>query len=211
MTEQVEAEEKKKKRAELRTGVDVTWNPPADDVAGDARTDQGRIDEVDVEAANLLPPLIDNRNGEEDLPRAKPFGAAMIMCTLQMGARVLAQCIGYHESFGRDFLIVTLSSGLQQRLFRTSAAVLQLVRLTLHYMMFGKTLRQAYEVECLVPCTDLGTKLPRISLLATIAIAYSIIATIICGFSFGLLWFAWKFLFIWVMDQQRREDYSASY
>lgn len=32
-----------------------------------------------------------------DLPNAKPHGAAMIMCNLQMGAHVLAQCASYHE------------------------------------------------------------------------------------------------------------------
>lgn len=33
----------------------------------------------------------------QDLPNAKPHGAAMIMCNLQMGAHVLAQCTSYHE------------------------------------------------------------------------------------------------------------------
>jgi hypothetical protein len=32
-----------------------------------------------------------------ELPNAKPHGAAMIMCNLQMGAHVLAQCTSYHE------------------------------------------------------------------------------------------------------------------
>lgn len=32
-----------------------------------------------------------------ELPNAKPHSAAMVMCNLQMGAHVLAQCTSYHE------------------------------------------------------------------------------------------------------------------
>lgn len=51
---------------------------------------------------------------------------------------------------------------------------------------------------------DFGVILPRVSLVATIALAYSIISPVINGLamlSFMLLWVAWKFLFTWVFDQ----------
>lgn len=101
----------------------------------------------------------------------------------------------------------------------TFVCPLQLVPLVLHYLkrvFFGNTPRQAYVVEFIMPkvsCVadssikemdahhdpyqvDFGTTLPRVSLLATIAIAYSVISPLICGFAliaFSLLFFAWKF------------------
>jgi len=58
-------------------------------------------------------------------------------------------------------------------------------------MLFGNTPRQTYNVEFMMPNTDLGTTLPRLSLLATIGIAYSVIAPIVAAFAaiaFSLLW-----------------------
>ncbi|KAF8314939.1 DUF221-domain-containing protein [Clavulina sp. PMI_390] len=81
-------------------------------------------------------------------------------------------------------------------------AILQLVPLILHgvkRLLFGNTPRQAFNVGFVMPKTNLGTVLPRISLLATIAIAYSVIAPIVAGFAvvaFSFLWFAWKFLMV---------------
>ncbi|KAF8756837.1 Cytosolic domain of 10TM putative phosphate transporter [Rhizoctonia solani] len=55
---------------------------------------------------------------------------------------------------------------------------------------------------------------PKMSLLCTIAFAYSVIAPVISGLAllaFALYYIAWKFLFLWVYDQpepQELEDYT---
>jgi hypothetical protein len=60
----------------------------------------------------------------------------------------------------------------------------------------GRTPRQAYRVNFQMPSADFGVVLPRMSLLATIGFAYSVISPIINGLamlSFALFFLAWKF------------------
>ena len=48
-----------------------------------------------------------------ELPNAKPHSAAMIMCNLQMGAHVLAQCTSYHEVRG-SLMLLSYRNSIQE-------------------------------------------------------------------------------------------------
>ncbi|KAG8984560.1 hypothetical protein FRB90_005237 [Tulasnella sp. 427] len=101
------------------------------------------------------------------------------------------------------FLTYTVTTGLAG----AASALLQLAGLVLYFVhrwLFGDTPRQAFRKTFVMPTADFGVILPRISLVATIAIAYSVIAPVINGLAllaFSLLWVAWKYLFTWVFDQ----------
>ncbi|KAG8909434.1 hypothetical protein FRC01_006946, partial [Tulasnella sp. 417] len=101
------------------------------------------------------------------------------------------------------FLTYTVTAGLTG----AASALLQLVGLILYFVhrwLFGDTPRGAYQKTYVMPTADFGVILPRISLIATIAIAYSVIAPVINGLALlaaFLLWVAWKYLFTWVFDQ----------
>ncbi|KJA27716.1 hypothetical protein HYPSUDRAFT_62761 [Hypholoma sublateritium FD-334 SS-4] len=108
------------------------------------------------------------------------------------------------------FLIVTLTSGITnvtQGLAGAGTAILQLVPLAAFYLrkwILGRTPRQAYDVTFKMPAADFGVLLPRISLLATIAFAYSVLSPLInllALISYMMFYLAWKFLFMQVFDQ----------
>ncbi|KAG8889514.1 hypothetical protein FRB98_003988 [Tulasnella sp. 332] len=111
------------------------------------------------------------------------------------------------------FLTYTITTGLSG----AASALLQLGGLVMFYVnrwLFGDTPRKAYQKTFVMPNTDLGVQLPRISLLAAIALAYSVIAPIINGLamlSFFLLWIAYKFLFTWVYDQPQASETGGLY
>lgn len=61
---------------------------------------------------------------------------------------------------------------------------------------------------------DFGLVLPRMSLLATIALAYSVLSPIInplATVSFLLFFFSWKFLLTWVFDQPDEYETGGQY
>lgn len=101
------------------------------------------------------------------------------------------------------FLTYTVTTGFAG----AASALLQLAGIALYFLhrwLFGDTPRQAYQKTYVMPTADFGVILPRISLVATIALAYSVIAPVINGLAFlafFLLWVAWKYLFTWVFDQ----------
>ncbi|KIO24905.1 hypothetical protein M407DRAFT_15343 [Tulasnella calospora MUT 4182] len=101
------------------------------------------------------------------------------------------------------FLTYTVTAGLAG----AASALLQIAGLVLYFVhrwLFGDTPRQAYQKTYVMPTADFGVILPRISLIATIALAYSVIAPVINGLALlasFLLWVAWKYLFTWVFDQ----------
>ncbi|KAF9467356.1 DUF221 family protein [Collybia nuda] len=94
-----------------------------------------------------------------------------------------------------------------QGLAGAGGALLQLVPLVLHFIrkwFLGRTPRQAYGVTFLMPSADFGVILPRLSLLATIAFAYSVLSPLInllALISFTMFYLAWKFLLTQVFDQ----------
>ncbi|KAG9007929.1 hypothetical protein FRB93_006948 [Tulasnella sp. JGI-2019a] len=111
------------------------------------------------------------------------------------------------------FLTYTITTGLSG----AASALLQIGSLIMFYInrwLFGDTPRKAYQKTFVMPNTDLGVQLPRISLLAAIALAYSVISPIINGLavlSFFLLWVAYKYLFTWVYDQPQAQDTGGLY
>ncbi|KAG5729523.1 hypothetical protein E4T56_gene4603 [Termitomyces sp. T112] len=96
---------------------------------------------------------------------------------------------------------------ITQGLAGAGGALVQLVPLILHFIkkqFLGRTPRQAYEVTFLMPSADFGIILPRLSLLVTIAFAYSVLSPLInllALISFGMFYLAWKFLLLQVFDQ----------
>ncbi|EAU91569.2 DUF221 family protein [Coprinopsis cinerea okayama7 len=118
------------------------------------------------------------------------------------------------------FLVVTLTSGLTnvtQGLAGAGNALAQFVPLILHYVrkwFLGRTPRQAYAVTFMMPAADFGVVLPRLSLLATIAFAYSVLSPLInllALLSFGMFYIAWKFLFVQVFDQPDETETGGMY
>ncbi|KAG9226508.1 hypothetical protein CCMSSC00406_0005825 [Pleurotus cornucopiae] len=106
---------------------------------------------------------------------------------------------------------------ITQGLAGAGGALIQLMPLILHYIQkwfLGRTPRQAYRVNYLMPAADLETILPRLSLLATIGFAYSIIAPLISLLalvSFIMFFIAWKFLFTQVFDQPDESETGGMY
>ncbi|KDR75323.1 hypothetical protein GALMADRAFT_226985 [Galerina marginata CBS 339.88] len=118
------------------------------------------------------------------------------------------------------FLIVTLSSGITnvtQGLAGAGSALVQLVPLVMHYLrkwFLGRTPRQAYEVTFQMPSADFGVILPRLSLLATITFAYSVLSPLInllALISYGMFYLAWKFLLTQVFDQPDEKETGGLY
>lgn len=78
-----------------------------------------------------------------------------------------------------DANIFFLTYMIQQGFTGAASALLQAGSLIIFFIQrifFGQTPRGAYTATFMMPLVDFGEMLPRISLLATIAIAYSIIA-----------------------------------
>ncbi|KAE9399448.1 DUF221-domain-containing protein [Gymnopus androsaceus JB14] len=78
----------------------------------------------------------------------------------------------------------------------------------------GRTPREAFNVTFLMPSADFGKLLPRLSLLATIGLAYSVLNPLInllAFICFGCYYIAWKFLFIQVFDQPAARESGGGY
>ncbi|TEB37492.1 DUF221-domain-containing protein [Coprinellus micaceus] len=106
---------------------------------------------------------------------------------------------------------------ITQGLAGAGSALVQLVPLVLHYVkkwFLGRTPRQAYGVTFMMPAADFGVLLPRLSLLATITFAYSVLSPLInvLAFgSFGMFFLAWKFLLVQVFDQPDEAETGGMY
>ncbi|KZS87835.1 DUF221-domain-containing protein [Sistotremastrum niveocremeum HHB9708] len=106
-----------------------------------------------------------------------------------------------------DSSIFFLTYMVAQGFAGAGGALLQIAPLIMHFIkkkFLGRTPRQAFDVTFLMPNADFGVILPRMSLLATIGIAYSVISPIINALAFAsylLLFLAWKFLLMYVFDQ----------
>ncbi|KAJ7217741.1 DUF221 family protein [Mycena pura] len=118
------------------------------------------------------------------------------------------------------FLIVTLSSGfisLTQGLAGAGAALAQLFPIVIHFVrkwLLGRTPRQAFSVTFLMPSADFSLILPRLSLLATIGFAYSVLNPIINLFallSYVMFYLAFKFLLTQVYDQPEEFETGGMY
>ncbi|RDB24859.1 Uncharacterized protein RSN1 [Hypsizygus marmoreus] len=104
-----------------------------------------------------------------------------------------------------------------QGLAGAGGALAQLVPLILHFIrksFLGRTPRQAYAVTFQMPSADFGVVLPRLSLLATIGFAYSILSPLInflALISFTMFYIAWKFLLTQVFDQPDEAETGGLY
>lgn len=104
-----------------------------------------------------------------------------------------------------------------QGLAGAGAALAQIAPLVLHFInkwLLGRTPRQAYEVTFKMPHADFGTVLPRLSLLATITFAYSVLNPLInllALVSFLMFHLAWKFLLVQVFDQPEESETGGVY
>ncbi|KAH7339317.1 DUF221-domain-containing protein [Rhizoctonia solani] len=111
------------------------------------------------------------------------------------------------------FLTYMVANGLAG----SASALAQVGPLVVHYLkkhLFGSTPRQSFEITFMMPHADFGVILPRLSLLCTIALAYSVIAPVISGLAmlaFALYYVAWKFLFLWVYDQPEPQETGGLY
>ncbi|KAF9453915.1 DUF221-domain-containing protein [Macrolepiota fuliginosa MF-IS2] len=111
------------------------------------------------------------------------------------------------------FLTYMVSQGLAG----AGAALLQLAPLVFHFIrkwFLGRTPRQAYGVTFLMPNADFGVVLPRLSLLATIGFAYSVMSPLInllALISYIMYYFAWKFLLSQVIDQPDEMETGGLY
>lgn len=113
--------------------------------------------------------------------------------------------------------ILFLTYLVTQGLAGAGAALVQLFSLIMYFVrkrFLGRTPRQAYEVTFLMPAADFGTILPRLSLLATITFAYSVLNPLINPLAlicFGMFYLAWKFLFTQVFDQPDKSETGGMY
>ena len=80
--------------------------------------------------------------------------------------------------------------------------------------LLGSTPRQTFDITYKMPSVDFGTLLPRLSLIATIGFAYSILSPLINAVafvSFTLFFVAYKFLFMQVYDQPEEAESGGMY
>ncbi|KAF9261249.1 DUF221 family protein [Marasmius fiardii PR-910] len=130
----------------------------------------------------------------------------------------------YHRFFLflliHGFLIVTISSGITkvtQGLAGAGVALSQLLPLVIHFIrkwFLGRTPRQAYSVTFMMPSADIETTLPRLSLLAVIGLAYSVLNPLINALAFvsyGMFYIAYKLLFTQVFDQPDDRETGGLY
>ncbi|KIP07764.1 hypothetical protein PHLGIDRAFT_70481 [Phlebiopsis gigantea 11061_1 CR5-6] len=127
------------------------------------------------------------------------------------------QAVSYLASQLPNASIFFLTWTLTQGLSGAGSALLQVGTILLYFSkkwFLGRTPRQAYEVTFMMPQADFGLVLPRISLLATIGLAYSVLSPIINGLamlSFLLFFVSWKFLLTWVFDQPDEGETGGQY
>ncbi|KAJ7495963.1 DUF221 family protein [Mycena galericulata] len=113
--------------------------------------------------------------------------------------------------------IFFLTYMVTQGLAGAGAALAQLFPIALHFIqkwLLGRTPRQAFNVTFLMPSADFGVILPRLSLLATIGFAYSVLNPVINLFAFlsyVMFFLAYKFLLTQVYDQPDESETGGLY
>ncbi|KAJ7045820.1 DUF221 family protein [Mycena alexandri] len=104
-----------------------------------------------------------------------------------------------------------------QGLAGAGGALAQLFPIVLHYIrkwFLGRTPRQAFGVTFKMPSEDFGLILPRLSLLAVIGFAYSVLNPVInlfAFFSYFMFYLAYKFLLTQVLDQPDERETGGMY
>ncbi|KAK7039087.1 phosphate metabolism protein 7 [Paramarasmius palmivorus] len=106
---------------------------------------------------------------------------------------------------------------ITQGLAGAGIALAQLIPMIIHFIkkwFLGRTPRQAYGVTFMMPAAEFDVILPRMSLLATIGFAYSVLNPLInplACVSFGMFYIAYKLLFVQVMDQPDAAETAGLY
>ncbi|KAF7376421.1 hypothetical protein MSAN_00057600 [Mycena sanguinolenta] len=104
-----------------------------------------------------------------------------------------------------------------QGLAGAGAALAQLFPIVIHFVrkwFLGRTPRQAYSVTFLMPSTDFGLLLPRLSLLAVIGFVYSVLnpsKLIKHLLGYSMFYLAFKFLLTQVYDQPDESETGGMY
>ncbi|KAJ7141507.1 hypothetical protein C8R44DRAFT_604374 [Mycena epipterygia] len=113
--------------------------------------------------------------------------------------------------------IFFLTYMVTQGLAGAGAALAQLFPILIHFIQkwfLGRTPRQAFNVTFLMPSADFGVILPRLSLLATIGFAYSVLNPVINAFAFLsyiMFYLAFKLLLTQVYDQPDEGETGGMY
>ncbi|KIL63152.1 hypothetical protein M378DRAFT_80198 [Amanita muscaria Koide BX008] len=113
---------------------------------------------------------------------------------------LLAKYLPQASTFFLTYIILQGLSG-------TAGGFLQIVTLVIYYVklfIFGSTPRSVYDVKYGTSNVAWGTLFPMTTLLSVIAIGYSVISPIINGLAFLtflLFYFLYKYLFIWVYQE----------
>lgn len=106
---------------------------------------------------------------------------------------------------------------ITQGLAGAGMALIQLFPLILHFFgkwFMGRTPRQAYTVTFQMPAAEFGLLLPRLSLLAVIGFAYSVISpliNILAMLTYATYYVAWRFLLTQVFDQPDEVETAGLY
>ncbi|KAF7324418.1 DUF221 family protein [Mycena venus] len=106
---------------------------------------------------------------------------------------------------------------LTQGLAGAGAAMAQFYPLIIHFIhkwLLLRTPRQAFGVSFLMPSADFALILPRLSLLATIGFAYSVLNPVVDLFallSYSMFYLAFKLLLTQVYDQRAEDETGGMY
>ncbi|KAI7964441.1 hypothetical protein MJO29_002539 [Puccinia striiformis f. sp. tritici] len=114
-------------------------------------------------------------------------------------ATILAQELPKASTFFLTYFVATCFAGAAGSLLQIAGVVVY----NLKIKFLTSTPRSVYTTRCGMSSVQWGTLFPNITLLAVIAISYSIVSPILNGFAlvgFALFWFVYKYLFIFVMD-----------
>ncbi|KAA1079047.1 hypothetical protein PGT21_031634 [Puccinia graminis f. sp. tritici] len=116
-----------------------------------------------------------------------------------MAPTILAQQLPKASNFFLTYFVTTCFAGAAGSLLQIAGVVVYNLKLK----FLTSTPRSVYATRCGMSSVQWGTLFPNITLLAVIAISYSIVSPILNGFAlvgFALFWFVYKYLFIFVMD-----------
>ncbi|OAV98725.1 hypothetical protein PTTG_09825 [Puccinia triticina 1-1 BBBD Race 1] len=114
-------------------------------------------------------------------------------------ATILAQQLPKASNFFLTYFVTTCFAGAAGSLLQIAGVVVYNLKLK----FLTSTPRSVYTTRCGMSSVQWGTLFPNMTLLAVIAISYSIVSPILNGFAlvgFALFWFVYKYLFIFVMD-----------
>jgi len=114
-------------------------------------------------------------------------------------ATILASELPKASTFFLTYFVTTCFAGAAANFLQIAGVVIYNLKLK----FLTSTPRSVYNIRCGMSSVQWGTLFPNMTLLAVIAFCYSVVSPILNGFAltgFALLWFAYKYLFIFVME-----------